>query len=66
MLITAEQLQEFIGLYEEEFKDRLSEDEAREVASRLIELYQLLAQPLPSEIAKLRQECSRVEDRERA
>ncbi|OHA83401.1 MAG: hypothetical protein A2937_03705 [Candidatus Yonathbacteria bacterium RIFCSPLOWO2_01_FULL_47_33b] len=36
-------------LYEEEFNEPLSEDEAREITSRLVELYMMLAEPLPSE-----------------
>lgn len=50
MTISKERLQEFIRLYEEEWKEQISEDEAREIASRLLELYQLLAEGLPSEI----------------
>jgi flagellin-specific chaperone FliS len=49
MAITAERLNEFIRLYEEEFQEGLNEDEAREIANRLVELYQLLAEPLPAE-----------------
>lgn len=49
MAITKERLQEFMRLYEEECKEQISEDEAREMTFRLVELYQLLAEPLPSE-----------------
>ena len=50
--ITIERLREFMRLHEDEFKERLSEDEAREIACRLVELYHLLAAPLPSEVTK--------------
>jgi len=49
MPIAPERLQEFMRLYEEEFNEPLSEDEAREITSRLVELYMMLAEPLPSE-----------------
>ena len=51
MGITPERLQEFMRLYEEEFKEPIGEDEARGIACRLIELYQLLAAPLLSEMS---------------
>lgn len=51
MAITNERLQEFMRLYEEELGGQIDEDEAREIASRLIELYAMLAEPLPSELA---------------
>lgn len=49
MNITEPTLHEFIGIYEEEFGERLSVDEAREVASNLIDLYLILLSPTPSE-----------------
>lgn len=49
MPITPERLQEFRRLYEKEFGESISEDEAREIAPRLVELYMMLAQQLPSE-----------------
>jgi len=49
MPITPERLREFRFRYEEEFGEPISEDEAREIASRLVELYMMLAEPLPSE-----------------
>jgi len=52
MAITAKRLQESMCLYEQEFGEIISEDDAREVASRLVELYQLLAAPLPSEVPR--------------
>lgn len=41
---------EFIKLYEDEFGEKLPIDEAREITSRLVELYTMLAEPLPSEL----------------
>lgn len=49
MQISKERLQDFIKLYEEEFEEQLSCDEASEITSRLIDLYILLSSPLPSE-----------------
>jgi hypothetical protein len=42
-------LNEFLTLYEEEFGERLSEQDASYMASRLVTLYEALARPLPSE-----------------
>ena len=50
MAITKERLQEFMRVYEEEFNEPISEDEARDMTHRLLELYQILAAPLPSEV----------------
>ncbi len=60
MVIASERLRQFIGLYEEEFKEPISDGEAREIASRLIELYQLLVMSLPSEASRPRQERPEV------
>jgi hypothetical protein len=40
-------IQEFIGMWTEEFKETLSPADARQCASQLLELYALLASPLP-------------------
>ncbi len=40
---------EFKRLYEEWYKEEITMDEAREMASRVMFLYEFLAQPLPSE-----------------
>ena len=40
-------IQEFIQLWKEEFKETLSSAEARQCASELLELYAVLASPLP-------------------
>ena len=41
------EIQEFIQLWNEEFKETLSPAEARQCASQLLELYAILAFPLP-------------------
>jgi len=45
-------LEEFQALYEEEFGEPISEQEASIMASRLITLYEALTYPLPSETAE--------------
>jgi hypothetical protein len=42
-------LAEFIELYEAEFEEPLSHEEARDMVSRLLVLYELLSKPLPEE-----------------
>jgi hypothetical protein len=49
MAISEERLLEFMRLDQAEFGEAIDEAEAREVASRLVELYQLLAEALPGE-----------------
>ena len=50
MPIIEDRLREFIRLYEEETGERIDMEEAREIASRLVELYMMLSEPLPSEL----------------
>lgn len=52
MKINNEDLEEFIRLYNEAFAEYISEEEAQQVASRLVDLYTLLTEPLPSEPGK--------------
>jgi hypothetical protein len=40
---------EFIEIYKQEFKEDLSPRAAREMATGVLELYRLLAKPLPDE-----------------
>lgn len=49
MPIRPERVREFMRLYEQEFGEAIGEDEALEMVSRLVELYQLLAMPLSGE-----------------
>ncbi len=51
MQISDEDLKEFMALYEREFGEQLARSKASEMATRLINLYMLLAKPLPSERA---------------
>lgn len=52
MLLNNEEIQAFKKLYEEEFDEPISEQEAGIMASRLITLYEALARPLPNELAQ--------------
>lgn len=52
MPITNKRLEELRGLYKEEFGEEIDLEEAQEMAQRLVELYMMLAEPLPSERAK--------------
>jgi len=47
--LTEEDLGEFIAIWAKEFKEVLTPERARQEATRLLELYRLLTQPLPSE-----------------
>jgi len=47
MRITDEALDEFIELYREERGEEIGRDEANEIASRLVVLYQALARKSP-------------------
>jgi len=49
MTFDDEDLKEFQTIYEEEFGEPISAQEASYVASRLVMLYEALARPLPSE-----------------
>jgi hypothetical protein len=49
MQIADEDLAEFMRLYKTEFGEDVSVDEAREMARNLLDLYELLARPLPHE-----------------
>ena len=53
MNCSQEDLREFMQLYKEEFGTEITEDVAREVTSRLINLYLKLLEPLP---------CERIDD----
>lgn len=49
MQLTDQDLQEFCEIWKEEFKEDLSPADARHYASQLLELYIVLATPLPLE-----------------
>ena len=47
MQLQEEDIREFVQLWKEEFDEALSMEQARQHASGLMELYALLAKPLP-------------------
>lgn len=49
MRISDEALDEFVAIYKEEFKEDIDRAEASEMASRLLNLYEMLARTLPNE-----------------
>jgi len=49
MQLSDEAIEEFIKIYEKDFKKKLIREVAREMAIRVITLYELLAKKLPSE-----------------
>lgn len=53
MQIDKENLEEFKRIYAAEFVEELSQAEASEVASRFVDLYMLLSEPLPSELEEI-------------
>ena len=50
MQIDKEDLEEFKRIYAIEFGEELPQAEAGEIAGRFVDLYMLLAKPLPSEL----------------
>lgn len=40
-------IEEFMEIYEREFKEKISRDEATHMAARLVRLYRVFARPLP-------------------
>ncbi len=49
MQISKKALDEFNRIYEKEFDEDLTDDEANERASRVIQLFKIIAQQLPEE-----------------
>jgi hypothetical protein len=49
MTLRSDDVEEFRQIYQEEFGELLSHEEARAMASRVLHLYGLLARPLPRE-----------------
>lgn len=49
MHIESAHIQEFIGIYKNDFREELTEDEARFIITEMLEFYQILLAPLPSE-----------------
>ena len=61
MQIPDDALDAFIKIYKKEFKQKISREEAREMATNLLTLYRLLSRPLPTRCG-----ASGEEDRPRA
>ena len=49
MIFSDQSIEEFIEIWQSEFDALLTPDQARREAARLMEVYWLLAQPLPGE-----------------
>lgn len=49
MNITEERLREFQEAYKTDFGEEISQEEAREMLSRVVTLYELLMRPLPDD-----------------
>ncbi len=47
MAISQARLEEFIAIYEQVYGDRLSSEDARPIATRLVTVYRLIMQPPP-------------------
>lgn len=59
--LTDADIQEFIQIYREEFKEEISVKKAREMANGVMELYSLLARPLPKRKSEaIDKKCSNV------
>ena len=50
MQIREESIKEYMELYREDFGEELTIEEAREITSRLVELYRVLCRPLREEV----------------
>ena len=62
MRIPDEALDEFIVIYKEEFGEVINRNEATEIASRIVTLYELLARKLPEKPASSRVPTQRTGD----
>jgi hypothetical protein len=58
MLLRDEDIEKFIAAYKDDTGETLRVEEAREIAGRLLELYRLLARPLPSELEERAKQLS--------
>jgi len=52
MQIPKKHLDEFKKIYKQDYGEDLSDDEAQEIAGRLIRIMKIIAQPLPGEKKK--------------
>lgn len=49
MPLSRDAIAEFKTIYEEEYGERLSDEDAQEMSERLLRLFALLARPLPAD-----------------
>ena len=49
MILTEKHIQEYRRIHQAEFGEVISDQEAREIAVRVIQLYEILVRPLPDE-----------------
>ncbi len=61
MSVSKERLHEFMRLYKEEFNEEITEDQASEMTARMLRLYRLVSEELPSE-RKAREEKNAIPD----
>lgn len=54
MQIDSESIEEFKRIYRKEFGEKISDEEAQEMAQRLLILYELLARPVSGETKRKR------------
>lgn len=52
MQVDDEAIREYLDLYRQDFGAELSFERAREIATRLVTLYEMLARPIPRELSK--------------
>ena len=50
MAISDASLDEFIAIYAEEYGEQLSREEARPIATNLVNLFRLISRPPPNEV----------------
>lgn len=53
MQLNEEDIKEFAQLYKQEFGEELTKKEAAEMAWNIANLYEFLAEPLPSEVGQV-------------
>ena len=72
MIIPDDRLDDFIDRYERAYGERLSRENARPIATRVLDVYRLILQPLPAEphpdsiLARTQKEVPRRRYRPRA
>lgn len=51
MVLSDTSLNEFVAIYAEEYGEQLSREEARPIATNLVNLFRLISRPPPNEVA---------------